>query len=68
MTDSVSAREEEVPRPQIRYVCLRCGVRQVDLALGEVIVSPTSRAHFGTDGGDTRCGIDATKDGWWWPC
>lgn len=31
------------------------------------VVSPTGIAHIGMDGGDTKCGKDATRDAWWWP-
>lgn len=31
------------------------------------VVSPSGVAHIGMTGGDTKCGRDATLDGWWWP-
>lgn len=38
-----------------------------ELGYGCGIVSPSGIAHIGVYGGDTRCGKDATGDGWWWP-
>jgi hypothetical protein len=61
-------RDEYVERPQVFRGCVRCRVQPNDVRDNRVIVSPTGVAHFGTDGGDTACGIDATDDRWWWPC
>jgi len=54
-------------RPPVRKMCRRCGVQQDLVERVTVIVSPAGTAHFGTDGGNTDCGIDATGDKWWWP-
>jgi hypothetical protein len=59
--------EWEYPRPDVRGGCMRCRVTPQDVDAGRVIVSPTGLAHFGQDGGDTACGINATGNKWWWP-
>jgi hypothetical protein len=30
------------------------------------VVSPAGVAHMANDYGDTDCGKNATRDGWWW--
>lgn len=57
----------EQARPEIVRGCHRCGVTAEDIERGAIVVSPSGLAHFGQDGGDTGCGIDATGDRWWWP-
>lgn len=61
---TVTDDETQVTRPVVRD-CKVC------LAGAEVygcgVVSPTGVAHIGMTGGDTKCGRDATLDGWWWP-
>lgn len=34
---------------------------------GDGVVSPSGLMHIGMTGGETKCGKDATCDGWWWP-
>lgn len=58
---------DEIPRPDINSGCFRCGVTNASIDNNRVVVSPTGKAHYGRDYGDTECGIDATGDGWWWP-
>lgn len=57
----------EQARPRILRGCRRCGVTAADIRGGAIIVSPSGLAHFGTDYGDTACGLSATGPAWWWP-
>lgn len=52
---------------EVKGGCFRCGVTPEDVRDLAVVVSPRGIAHFGMDGGDTKCGIDATGENWWWP-
>lgn len=61
---------DEQPMPPVKRGCFRCGVTDESVKRGRVIVSPTRTAHYShlwKDNGRTRCGIDATLVGWWWP-
>jgi len=59
--------DELVPMPEIKGMCSRCGVTEADVYRVAVVVSPNRIAHFGTNCGDTACGVDATGSKWWWP-
>jgi hypothetical protein len=59
--------DDLVPMPPIKSLCLRCKVSEDDVDHVAVVVSPTRKAHFGADDGETSCGLDATGDNWWWP-
>ena len=63
-----TALDDETPRPKIESRCAVCKVEQRDVEEHRVVVSPSGKAHFGSDiyPGDTSCGKDATGDGWWW--
>jgi hypothetical protein len=47
----------------VRGWCAVCVKRE---AYGTEVVSPSGLMHIGMDGGFTRCGKNATFDGWWW--
>lgn len=61
-------RPDETPRPDVRGKCKRCNPHSDDVRQNRVIVSSAGTAHLG-DGyrGETKCGIEATGDAWWWP-
>jgi len=46
-----------------------CRVSQADVRAEpfRLVVSPSGIAHHSNEYGDTDCGHDATRDGWWWP-
>jgi hypothetical protein len=46
--------------------CKVCGVSQQEIEKYEIVVSPRGIAHHSDEYGDTDCGKDATRDGWWW--
>ena len=48
----------------VRGWCFVCVQQEV---YGDGVVSPSGLMHVGMTGGETRCGKDATLDGWWWP-
>jgi hypothetical protein len=56
------------PQPKIRAYCRRCA-RTLGYERPEqyAVVSPDGVAHIGADYGRTACGVDATRDPWWWP-
>jgi hypothetical protein len=56
--------EETGEKRPVRGWCATCVKQEV---YGTGVVSPSGLMHVGVDGGDTRCGKDATGDGWWWP-
>ncbi len=60
---------DPLPPRDVTKCCQVCGVTEEDVLSREVIVSPQGVAHFAEwdNGGDTKCGHDATRDGWWWP-
>lgn len=64
---AVTPDSAERPRPWIIAYCIPCGVEAEDDDENRVTVSPQQLAHFGIDGGRTKCGKDATGDAWWWP-
>lgn len=60
--------EETGERREVKGGCFVCKVTPEDVRAFSVIVSPTGIAHHSRDGyGDTVCGKDATRNGWWWP-
>jgi hypothetical protein len=51
----------------VTALCRRCKVTE-PLQHHEYIVSPAGMAHRTSyKDGATDCGIDATRDNWWWP-
>lgn len=68
MTVQEGKREDGVrPMPAVKRACKRCDPPIGELRIGFVVVSPGGTAHMEGIEGDTRCGIDATGDNWWWP-
>jgi len=65
LPETVVFEETGEERAVVRY-CKRCGrcwaYENVD---SWEIVSPAGTAHVGADYGETLCGIDATRAGWW---
>lgn len=59
----------------VKRGCLRCGVSDDSLRRCEFVLSPGGVAHYtrsawdvwADNSGNTACGKDATRDGWWWP-
>lgn len=53
----------------VAKACRGCRLTQADIAKEpfQLVVSPAGVAHHANDYGDTDCGHDATRDGWWWP-
>jgi len=47
--------------------CYRCGELVSELSVAELqVVSPMGIAHYANEYGDTDCGRNATREGWWW--
>lgn len=77
MTDATRSLIADVPcivrfdetgeEREIVAECDRCGCERYEHRMGMIVVSPKGRAHYGGEYGNTRCGIDATGDKWWWP-
>jgi len=60
--DAVTVTDDETG--ETREVVKWCDRCQADSDF--TIVSPRGTAHYSSETGEnTRCGIDATKDGWW---
>lgn len=55
--------EETGEQRVVTRSCLICHIEAED----EFVVSPGGLAHAANEFGDTDCGLDATRDGWWWP-
>jgi hypothetical protein len=53
-------------RLEIRSGCKVCGVAQEHIETHDIVVSPGGIAHYTDEYGDTGCGKDATRNGWWW--
>ena len=53
----------------VTAACKVCKLTQADLASTpfDLVVSPRGMAHLTDEYGDTDCGKDATRVGWWWP-
>lgn len=49
--------------------CKVCRITQADVLRDpfNYVVSAAGIAHHANEYGDTDCGKDATREGWWWP-
>ena len=62
--------EESCDRREVKKPCRgACRLAERDLLAQpfQLVVSPSGVAHLTNEYGDTDCGKDATRDGWWWP-
>lgn len=64
-------KDEQIPPRDVVGVCHgACDLREMDVRdvdYFNYVVSPQGIAHLANEYGDTDCGHDATRDGWWWP-
>lgn len=59
---------DELARPEVKKLCVRCYVTEWDVLENRVVVSPRGTAHHPRSGsGFTVCSLDATGERWWWP-